>query len=127
MRKLTREEFHDRLDALQRARRIFIESGLTRNISVAFDTYQELLAEQERKSKITKELADGRIGGLFDEYERPECPECGQKMFFRWVKDAEGINSQVVCGNPKCDVAFNSPKTIIEWAKELKKRNEAEP
>ena len=85
MKKLTREQFQERLNAICRARKIFIGSGITNNISVAFEIYQALLAEQERALTLTKELADGRIGTLFDEYERPECPDCGTPMLLRAV------------------------------------------
>jgi len=122
MKKLTREEFQDRLNAICRARKIFIESGLTNNISVAFEIYQELLAEQERKVRITKELADGRIGTMFDDYERVECPECGAVMMFRTVSGDERFHSQLVCSNPECDAAFFSEKNLEQWRKELVKR-----
>lgn len=121
MKKLTREEFQDRLEAINRARKIFIETGLTKNISHAFEVYQEMLAEAERKITLTKELADGRIGAMFDEYERPECPECGSWMYLRVVNDT-AVHSQLVCSSPKCDVALNSPLSIDDWKKELKKR-----
>jgi predicted RNA-binding Zn-ribbon protein involved in translation (DUF1610 family) len=121
MKKLSREEFQDRLEAINRARKIFIETGITNNISVAFEIYQEMLAETERKLTLTKELADGRIGTMFDEYERPDCPECGEWMYLRSVND-QTFHSQLVCSNPKCDTALNSPLTIDDWKKELKKR-----
>ena len=122
MKKLTREEFHDRLQAINRARKIFIESGLTNNISVAFEIYQEMIAEVDRQLKLTKELSDGRIGNMFDEYDRPECPDCGADMYIRPVFGEKLIFSQLVCSNQKCDTAFNSIKTIMEWQRELKKR-----
>ena len=122
MKKLTRDEFHDRLQAINRARKIFIESGLTNNISVAFEIYQEMLAEVDRQLKLTKELSDGRIGNMFDEYDRPECPDCGAGMYIRPVFGEQLIFSQLVCSNPKCDTAFNSIKSISDWQRELKKR-----
>lgn len=48
MKTLEKDEFIDRTMALLRAQRIFVDSGVTNNISVAFEIYQEMLATQER-------------------------------------------------------------------------------
>ena len=53
MNKIGREEFKDRTEAILRARSIFIDSGVTANISIAFELYQGILAEQERKLVVS--------------------------------------------------------------------------
>lgn len=125
MNKLTQEEFEDRMGAIQRASRIFIESGLTNNITTAFRIYQEVLADRERAVKLTTEANGNRPRTHFDDYERPECPDCGADMLFRGVpKNAANIQTQLVCSNPECDLVLNSEKHILEWEKELRGTNE---
>jgi len=119
MNKLSQQEFQDRVEAVARARKIFID--LTGgNITNAFILYQEVLAEQERKVMISTLISGNRPPALFDQYDRPKCPECGADMMFRPVKDnPEGIKVQLICENPECDTVLNSEMSIEEWAKEL--------
>lgn len=107
MNNLTKEEFTDRILAIQRARRIFIDSGLTDNISIAFENYQDLLAGRERAKTIS--------------LSPPDC-ECGSKMFFLHVPpNAEGIKLQIVCTNPRCDTVFNSEHDVLWWIDQMAK------
>jgi len=119
MNKLTQQEFQDRIEAVARARKIFI--NLTGgNITDAFTLYQEVLAEQERAVIINTLTSGNRPPALFDAFERPKCPECGGDMMFRAVpENPEGIKVQLVCGNTGCDTVLNSEMSIEEWAKEL--------
>ena len=120
MNKLNQEEFQDRIQAVARARRIFIDSGLTKNITEAFTLYQEVLAEQEREIIIDTLTGGNRPPALFDLYDRPECPECGADLMFRpTAPNEEGITVQLVCENPQCDVVLDSMMSIDDWAKEL--------
>ena len=119
MNKLTEQEFQDRIQAVARARKIFI--NLTGgNITDAFTLYQEVLAEQERAVIINTLTAGNRPPALFDQYDRPKCPECGADMMFRpLAENLKGIKVQLVCENPECDTVLNSEMSIEEWAKEL--------
>ena len=119
MNKLTEQEFQDRIQAVARARKIFI--NLTGgNITDAFTLYQEVLAEQERAVIINTLTAGNRLPALFDQYDRPKCPECGADMMFRpLAENLKGIKVQLVCENPECDTVLNSEMSIEEWAKEL--------
>lgn len=111
MNNLSKEEFTDRILALQRARQIFIESGLTNSISVAFDTYQEILAGKPREKTIS--------------ISPPDC-ECGKPMMFIHVpKNDEGIALQLFCTNPKCDIVLNSEHDMIWWSDQLSKEQRA--
>jgi len=120
MNKLTQQEFQDRTEAVARARKIFINSGLTNNITDAFTLYQEVLAEQERAVIINTLISGNRPPALFDQFERPKCPDCGENLMFRGVPaNPEGIKVQLVCENTECDTVLNSEMSIEEWAKEL--------
>jgi hypothetical protein len=121
MNKLTQEEFKDRTLAVARARRIFIDSGVAGgNITTAFTLYQEVLAEQERAVIINTLTGGNRPPALFDNFDRPKCPDCGASLMFRPLKDnPEGIKVQLVCENQACDTVLNSEMSIEDWAKEL--------
>jgi len=114
MNKLTEEEFNDRMQAIQRARRIFIESGLTNSITLAFQIYQEVFAEQERQVFLDSMVNGNRTRTRFDSFIRPKCPECSSDMMLRSVpENQEGVKTQCVCS--KCDVVLDSEYTLMEW------------
>lgn len=119
MKKLTKEEFNDRIQALQRAKKIFLP--LTDgNITLAFEAYQEILAEQERRINVSAKQVVGMTTSPFNNLERPKCPECGEVMNLRPVPaNDEGINSQLVCANPKCDTVLDSELTLQQWMEKL--------
>jgi hypothetical protein len=120
MKKLTYSDFVDRAAAVQRARKIFIESGLTNNITTAFALYQVIFADREREIFIT---GDWR-GTFMDRFERPLCPECGTGLRFRIMpENTEGIKTQLICPRADCDTVLNSENDIPWWMRELKKKN----
>lgn len=125
MKNITSEEFEERIGAVSRARRIFIDSGITKNITDAFILYQGILAEQEREIFI-RSATDGRLPSALDGYERPRCPECRSDMGLRVVREPEGKGN--LYGYKTCWECFNctheeySHKTIDDWMKELKKK-----
>lgn len=83
MKKLDIKEFQDRIEAAARARKIFTPH-LTKSISVAFELYQEILAEQDRLDRLNSRMAR-RIPTIFDKYERPKCPKCGADLKLRTI------------------------------------------
>jgi hypothetical protein len=116
MKTLTEEEFKDRLSAIQRSRRIFVETGLTNNITTAFEVYQSILAERDREIFMNTIVNGNRNPALMDKFERPKCPECNFDLMFRVVPpNDEGVVTQLVCNNPSCDVVLNSDKSLNEW------------
>lgn len=118
MKELSELEFQDRMMALQRAKQIFIESGLTANITLAFKVYQAIFAERERQIFMSTAFGN-RPRTLMDKYERPKCPECDADMMFRDVpENPEGIKVQMVC--TKCDTVLNDTNDLTWWMKELK-------
>ena len=124
MNKLTPEEFQDRVEAVARARSIFI--NLTGgNLTNAFILYQGVLAEKEREVILSALTHGDRPPALFDKFVRPRCPECGAELMFRTVgENDEGVKVQLVCANPECDTVLNSEMSIEEWTKELQSGSE---
>ena len=123
MQKLTLAEFQDRLNALNRAKRIF--SHMTDNdITQAFIAYQEVLSETDRPFTIRAQTISDFKETALDTVIKPSCPICGNMMNFRIVpKNDEGINSQLVCTNPNCDTVLDSEKPITEWYEILPKKD----
>jgi len=119
MKQLTQYEFEERMDAIQRARRIFIESGLTKNITHAFEIYQEVFAERERELFLSSVLNGNRAQTVMDRYIRPKCPDCQSDMMFRLVpENKEGVKTQLVCSG--CPLVLDSEKDLTEWMRALK-------
>ena len=126
MKELTREEFFERMHAIQRARRIFFDSGLTDNITTAFQIYQEVFAEREREIFLNVNVFREMLPSLsdhIDKYERPKCPDCNTDMQFRQLdENPEGIKIQLVCSNESCDTVLNSENDLQWWMDNLKKK-----
>jgi hypothetical protein len=123
MKELTKEEFYDRSMAFLRSRKIFIDSGVTNRLEIAFGLYQTVCAERERELFLTSQMAN-RPPRLMDRYERPKCPECGHDMDFIIVPiNEEGIKVQLSCSNKelKCDV-LNSDKDMDWWRQQLRRK-----
>jgi hypothetical protein len=119
MKEMTQEELQDRAAAIQRSRKIFIESGMTDNVTNAFIAYQAIFAEREREIFISTQVGGNRAPTRMDKYERPKCPDCDADMMFRNVPDnEEGVKLQLVC--TKCDLVLNSENDIIWWMNNLK-------
>lgn len=127
MKKLTYDEFHDRVRALSRARKIFIPM-LTKNISIAFELYQEVLAETERDLFLTAATGGRAPMTWLDQFERPVCPECGEPLYLRIIKEPKGPKNQkgwVTCWGclgPSCFYEGYSKKNVAEWVRELRKK-----
>jgi len=122
MKKLTTGEFHDRAQAIIRARRIFIPH-LTKNISIAFEIYQEMLAETERKLRLDEERA--KDYGILSEKQRPICPKCGKELFLRLIGTPQGAGnihgyrSAWVCSEGDCIYEDFSKNTLQDWLEQL--------
>ena len=124
MKKLTAEEFQERIEALARARKIF--GPLTENnITRAFEAYQEILAEQERDIFLSTQTEGRRPRTMMDLYERPRCPDCGSNMLFRVLpENPEGIKTQLVCESRKCKTILNSENDIRWWMTILRRKTD---
>lgn len=123
MKRLTKEEFESRLMEINNAERIFIHSGLTKNISVAFEIYQRILGETSHDVQINNVISAGRRGSELDGYNRPECPKCGKDMFIQVFRPGHHIKTRLICPDPSCP-AYDSDKDLDEWKAILKRKGE---
>lgn len=128
MKRLTEREFQDRVQAVAKAGKIFIPH-LTKNISVAFELYQEVLAEQERVRFLTT-ISGGKIQRTWlDQYERPACPQCKEPLYLRIIREPMGPGNQKgwktcwECLGPNCFYEEYSKKGVSKWVTELKKKD----
>jgi len=128
MKRLSKKEFSDRVAALARAKKIFVRSGITTNITKAFELYQEILAEKERpifiSSKTQPKLSDEK------EFVKPlPCPDCGGPLSLRHLppkgkNNRYGYGSMWYCTRGDCLYEqFNSEsvKKIVSKLKEEQK------
>jgi hypothetical protein len=121
MKKLSREEFEDRIQAFIRAEKIFVHSGITDNITTAFRIYQAVLADRERELHVAPSEHGFIPGSQMNRYDRPRCPDCGAFMGFRVVpENDEGVKTQLVCRNGACGVVLDSELTMPEWQEKLR-------
>jgi hypothetical protein len=119
MNDMTEEEFRDRTQAIIRARKIFVASGVTKNIGVAFELYQAVCAERERELFISTQGLGNTIKTVMDKFERPLCPDCNAEMRFRQVQEnPDGIKLQLVC--TVCDTVLNSEQDLQWWMDNLR-------
>jgi len=119
MKKLTFNEFQARVEAVAKASKIFIPH-ITDNISIAFELYQKVLAEEEMPLTISTEETSHQAMTPMDDFERPKCPECNMDMRLKlFAKDPDGKEwpTAWVCGN--CLAEFYSEKTELQWRQEL--------
>ena len=115
MKNLDWKEFQKRTNEVIKARKIFIKSGITNNITVAFQLYQDLLAKEQMAVMISK------INTPFGNIERPLCDACDSEMQLNPMPKKVGDKiypSTWVC--PKCKIEEYTEKTPQEWYEELK-------
>jgi hypothetical protein len=125
MKKMSFEEFNDRVRAFNEAERIFVETGLTHNITDAFKAYQAILAEKERELHVAPSEHGFIPGSQMNRYERPRCPDCGAFMGFRLVpENDEGVKTQLVCQNDACGLVLDSELSMNEWQEKLRIRQD---
>lgn len=122
MKKLSYAEFQKRVDEVNRASKIF--APITNNVTEAFEFYQQILADDEEKMKVTVSTAEFGNGPMtpMDDFERPRCPECDTNLRLKVGKvlDGDGKEWPTAWVCEKCKAEFYSEKTAEEWMKELK-------
>lgn len=129
MKRISFDEFKDRTEAIAKARKIFTPH-FTKNITIAFELYQEVLAEQERKRFLTTVTGGKAPMTWLDQYERPRCPSCGEELYLRIIGESKGTTNQRgwktcwECLGPNCTHEEYSKKSVNEWVKRLKRRKE---
>ena len=116
MKKINYTEFQSRLSEVAKARKIFIKSGITKNITDAFQLYQDILAEEQREVIITK------LQTPIENMERPQCDECDSDL--KLSTRPQSIDGKIyhttwIC--EKCGMEYYSEKTVEEWYDILRK------
>ncbi len=114
MQVLTFDEFQRRLNELIKAERIFVDSGVTNNITIAFKIYLEILAEEHFDLFISNKQKP------FHNIERPLCSECGKELKLDAMpRLINGVfyPSTWVCSN--CGIEYYTDKTPRQWYEEL--------
>jgi len=133
MKKLRLEEFQDRINAVVKARKIFIPH-ITKNISIAFGLYQEILAEQKRDIFLNTISGGQRSKTFIDRYKRPKCPKCGKELGLRILdeltekENPKGWRTCWVCPDSfiedaECFYEEYSRKSVNDWMQELALKN----
>ena len=115
MKTLNKEEFSDRMQAVIRARKIFIPH-ITKSINVAFDIYQQVLADRERKLTLAQERKEEY--NLTNRINPVTCPNCKTPMRLRAVAKHETFKSCWYCIT-NCNYEQYSPKTLADWVNEM--------
>lgn len=92
IKRVTRDRFVEDTTGILNARRIFIDSGVTKNITIAYELYQAVLAEKDNISESVPEkitcpecgsinIVRIRPCGQFEGHEF--CKDCDYQTFFR--------------------------------------------
>lgn len=118
MKNLNLKEFNKRFNEVAKARKIFIPH-ITKNITIAFQLYQEIFAEEQMAVTI------GKINTPFGDIERPRCDECDTEMQLNPMPKQIGDKiypSTWIC--PKCKIEEYTEKTVEQWYEELRKDKE---
>uniref|UniRef100_A0A6M3KIL3 Uncharacterized protein n=1 Tax=viral metagenome TaxID=1070528 RepID=A0A6M3KIL3_9ZZZZ len=127
MNKLSKEEFIDRITSIAEARKIFIPH-ITKNITIAFQLYQEILADKERSLFLKSINSGNRMQTILDKYERPKCPKCKEYLRLRLISIPRGIKNKFgykscwMCDNTDCYYEDYSTKGWKEWLEILEKK-----
>jgi len=114
MKNLNYEEFQERISEVAKSRKIFIPH-ITKNISIAFELYQEALAEEQMDVMISK------INTPFGNIERPRCDECDTELKLDTMpRHIEGNFYPTTWICEECGTEYYTEKTANEWYEELK-------
>ena len=126
MRVLSYNEFYKRTTEVQKAKKIFGE--LTeKNVSKAFEAYQEILADEAADVFISTAFGGRRAKTWVDKFGRPKCEACGadMRLFPRKINESPEVmvggnwKSLWVC--PECDNELWSEWEWFEWMEALRK------
>lgn len=121
MKKVSFEQFNHRIQEVAKARAIFIPN-ITKNISVAFQLYLDVLAEEQLGAFVTSAAYGSKPMSPLDDYERPKCQECGEDLLLKiGSKDESDKAWETSWYCEKCFSEYYSTKTVQEWMNELVK------
>lgn len=95
MKKMNFTEYQDRLQAVNRAMKLF-KHMTDGDIEKSFRAYQLLIADQDRKIFINSVVEGNKPQSWLDDeehFKRPNCPECGKPLFLRSFECGKGVKS----------------------------------
>jgi len=118
MKALSIQTFNDRVQAEARARQIFIPH-ITTNITVAFELYQEILAEHKRQLRLNTRSDGHQAPSILDQLGRLNCFKCETPMALRILSNGK-FRTQWEC--PRCGNKRRSKKTLNQWIDYLRRR-----
>jgi len=120
MKKMNYEEFNTRMQEVAKARKIFIPH-ITKNISIAFELYQEIFAEEKLDVFVSTATAGNHTMSKFDEYERPVCDECSAELRLSVAPvTRDGVTYPTTWVCPECGMEYLTKNTAQEWMEALK-------
>lgn len=104
------------------ARKEFITTGITNNISGAVRLYFEAHPDICKDVKMTiSTREEDRPKTILDEYERPKCRKCGSPLFWKGACTAcKGKKNQWVC--KKCGFKHITKDTLEQAIGKLDRR-----
>lgn len=121
MKKIDYKEFRLRVKEVAKARKIFIKSGITNNITEAFQLYQEVLADEKMEVIVRKSQMP------FENIERPRCDECDSELkLSTWPIRIDGETYPTTWKCENCGMEYYTEKTAEEWYMELKNEDKRE-
>lgn len=106
------------------ARKYFIETGITKNITEALRLYLE--AHEPDSDSVPLRITQsgsGRPKTILDDYVRPKCPEDGADLYLQEKCSGMGKGDRItiwICR--KCGYKDYSEKTQGDWLAELPKK-----
>jgi len=118
--------FKRRAEDVVRARKIFIKGGVTKNISIAYTLYREMLLDDDRLAAMPERLNlldHGLVPDSTFNVNRPGCPDCGAGLYLRAIYlpkgpgNLWGWKSCWECS--RCLYEDYNLKTVLEWREEL--------
>jgi len=112
LENLKMAEFNKRIQEVAKARKIFIPH-ITKNITIAFTLYQEVLADDKIEVMIKK--SDTPFGNIT----RPVCDECGKPLGLKIKALDQNGKTWPTAWVCECGLEYYSEKSAQDWYEEL--------
>lgn len=116
--ELSQQEFFNRTKAIAAARKIFIPH-ITKNISIAFKLYQEVLAEEKLDTFISTAIGGNRPPSPFDDIDRPRCDDCDLPLRLKINATDQAGKIWPTAWVCECGLEYYSERSVQEWYEEL--------
>ncbi len=119
MERMNFEEFQKRMKEVAKARKIFIPH-ITKNISIAFELYQQVLAEEKMEVFISTAQGSNKPMTPIDDFIRPRCEECDSELRLKVnAIDEKGKSHSTSWICTECGREEYSDKSVQEWMEVL--------